>query len=119
MELKETILLLLVAVSSVSAFDFDAATKNQPKSVSVKEGDTINLSCTVDNYYEWCTFVHNDKICDYEWKKPEWNITLLDCSDFSERKIRFSGEYEKYNCAIELKNVKAEGRRLWYTSVTF
>lgn len=58
MEVTVSMILALVAVTSVSAFEF---TKVEPKSVKVKEGENVVLSCTVDDWYEWCTFVHGDK----------------------------------------------------------
>lgn len=109
MDLFKSVLFALTAICAVSAFDLTLVT---PKASSVKEGESVVLSCTVDTYYEWCKFEHAGKKCDYEWRKKEWNITLLDCSDFND-KIRYVGDYNNYNCAIELKNVTPEDAGEW------
>ena len=108
MELVKLLFIVSVSVSISSAFEL---TKVSPETVkTVKEGGSVTLSCTVDGYYEWCTFVHNSKKCDYEWKKDKWNVTVLDCSDFGDR-VRYAGNYDNYNCAMEIKNVLPEGTK--------
>ena len=81
----------------------------EPKSATIPKGDKLRLTCIADGYYEWCKFIHKDKYCDFEWRKSEWNITVKDCSLF-EGRMRFVGEYDNYECIIELDNVTEDGR---------
>ena len=36
-------------------------------------------------FFQWCTFRHEDKICDYEWKRAAWNLTVADCDAYADR----------------------------------
>ena len=67
------------------------------------------MTCNTDDYYEWCKFIHNDKFCDFQWKRDVQNITTLECSDF-EGRARFIGEYLNYECGLELDNVTSQGK---------
>jgi len=50
------------------------------------EGQSVELFCNVDGYYEWCTFRrHDGKVCDFEWRRDVWNLTVLDCGAFEGR----------------------------------
>jgi hypothetical protein len=54
-----------------------------------KEGGSLELLCTVDGYYEWCTFKHPDgRICDFEWSRNLWDVAVLQCGDFTGRMTR-------------------------------
>ena len=61
----------------------------------VKEGESFRISCEVDNYFEYCKFIHTDKICDSEWKRDDWNITVAKCKD-NEGHMEWSGGYNYY-----------------------
>ena len=87
-------------------------TEVTPKEISVIEGEDVTFSCAVDTYYEWCTFIHNDKKCDYVWKRDYWNVTVEDCNDYQGR-IEYTGNYDYYNCAIILKSVTLEDIGEW------
>ena len=41
-----------------------------------------------------------------------WNITIADCEDYKDR-MEWSGDYEKFQCAITIKNAKFEDSGLW------
>ena len=97
-------ILTVLSASIVSGFDI---TEVKPKTISVKEGDAVDLFCSVDGYYEWCTFKHMGKKCDYEWKREVWNLTVLDCRDYADR-AEFTGDYNNYECSIRLSDVGLE-----------
>ena len=84
----------------------------KPEQVSVKEGDSVTLFCATDNYWEWCKFSHADKICDYEWKKAEWNVTVLNCDDYADR-AEFVADYDQYQCAMRLSKIGPEDAGKW------
>ena len=107
---KHLILLGLVALDLTNAFSM---VKSEPKTtLEVKEDGSFELSCEVNNYYEYCKFIHNDKICDFEWKRDVWNITVADCADYEGRFV-WSGNYDYYKCAITINNVKPEDTGAW------
>ena len=104
------IILGLVALDLTNAFSL---TKQEPNpTLTVKEGGSFELSCEVDNYYEYCKFIHNENICDFEWKRDVWNITVADCSDYSDRMV-WSGNYDYYKCAITINNARREDAGVW------
>ena len=104
MKFQSVLVLCLGLASWTQAFSLTEVT---PKQISVKEGEDVTFSCTVDTYYEWCTLIHNNKKCDYEWKRDEWNVTVADCNDYQGR-AEYTGNYDYYNCAMTLKSVTLE-----------
>jgi len=100
----------LVALDLTKAFSL---TKSEPDpSLTVKEGGSFELNCEVDNYYEYCKFIHNGKICDYEWKRDVWNITVADCADYADRVV-WSGNYDYYKCAVTITDARPEDAGAW------
>ena len=54
--LKNILLLGLVSLDITFAFSL---TKREPAdTLAVKEGKSFELSCEVDNYFEYCKFIH-------------------------------------------------------------
>ena len=107
-----TIILGLVALDFSNAFSL---IKSEPETpLVVKEGESFRLSCEVDNYYEYCKFTHmyTDKICDFEWKRDDWNITVADCTDY-EGRMEWSGNYEYYGCAMTINNAQTQDSGAW------
>ena len=103
-------LLLALTFGLTGAFEI---VKNEPQTSYLKEGETLTLLCTADTYWEWCTFKHADKICDYVWTKPAWNVSVLACDDFADREVAFHGAYDYYQCGITIKNARPEDAGLW------
>ena len=93
------LIVLCVAAGLAASFDIKAS---RPKNLSVDEGGSIELFCTVDGYYEWCTFKRQDgKICDFEWKRDLWDVDVLQCSDFAGRMTRI-GKFRTKFCVAEV-----------------
>jgi len=92
-------------------------TKSEPDpSLTVQEGGSFELNCEVDNYYEYCKFIHDGKYCDFEWKRDVWNITVADCEDYKDRMV-WSGNYDYYKCAITIMDAKREDAGAWSCEV--
>ena len=50
-------------------------------------------------FIQWCTFRHSAMLCDYEWKRADWNVTVADCSDYQNRadfQVSFMAFYKYY-----------------------
>ena len=78
-------------------------------------GRAFRLNCEVDIYYEYCRFQHNEGICNFAWTMDtiySGNITIADCEDYKDR-MEWSGDYEKFQCAITIKNAKLEDSGTW------
>ena len=83
--------LLVLSLTQVSAFLIIDA---EPGVVIKAPGDVVKLFCAVDDDYEYCKFISpdNNKICDFEWKRSEGNITMQQC-DLDVEKKSVSGQY--------------------------
>ena len=69
-----TLLAILASASSFLIIDAE------PGLVVVEPGQVVKLSCVVDDDYEYCMW-HSpaNKMCDFEWKRSQSNITMQDC----------------------------------------
>lgn len=72
----------------------------------------LRLTCVSDADYEWCYFKHKNKACEFKWTTDAQNVTTKNCNDFEDR-LEFVGNYENYECAIEIDNITDEGRILF------
>ena len=104
------IILGLVVLDLTNAFSLKKSEPETP--LVVKEGESFQLSCEVDNYFGYCKFVHTDKICDFEWRRETWNITVADCKDY-EGRMEWSGNYDYYICAITITSAQFEDAGAW------
>ena len=34
---------------------------------------------------QWCTFKHAEKMCEIEWKRTPYNVTMGTCDDYEGR----------------------------------
>jgi len=104
------ILLLASWLGTVAAFEI---VRYQPRTVDLVEGDTLTLLCTTDTFWEWCTFKHYGKVCDYAWTESNWNVTVQACDDFARRQVEFHGNYNSHQCGLKLKGVRLEDAGQW------
>ena len=53
----------------------------EPGIVIKAPGEVVTLFCAVDEDYEYCKFISPDgkRVCDFEWKRNEGNITMQKC----------------------------------------
>ena len=99
MKILSGLIVLCIAAGLAASFDIKAA---RPIALLVDEGGSIELLCTVDDFYKWCTFKRQDgKICDFEWKRDLWDVDVLQCSDFAGRMTRI-GKFRTKFCVAEV-----------------
>ena len=103
------LILATLCVHQVLSFSLQ---DNRKIILQIQQGQDFILSCTVDNYYEWCTFRKNARKCDFEWKRALNNIATIDCHDFKE-KADFHGNYNNHECAIKVKNATFMDSGIW------
>ena len=94
------------------------------------EGGQFQLLCEVDDWYNYCTFKHNGKICDFKWNGNGWgigNFTVAECEDY-ENRMDFSGTYDIFAkiygsgfgpwiCAVNITDVSFEDAGAWSCEV--
>lgn len=88
-------------------------TRVKDKRITVQEGQDVELSCTVSDYYKFCTFQHYAEKCDFEYSRRFWDMEESDCSDFKDR-YEFTGQYNFHNCAIKIKKVTQKDAGKWF-----
>ena len=81
--------------------------KVEPKNATVLEGSNLDLFCSVNEYFGFCTFYHSGKNCEFQWKKNSWNFTNYDCpgNPFGHPAVLIEGLYKNETCGIRLTQV--------------
>ena len=103
---KKVILLLTLTLGLAHANSFDLV-KVEPKNQTVFEGSDLDLFCGANDYFGFCSFVHSDKKCEFQWQKNLWNFTRFSCpgNPFGNQAVLIEGLYKNETCGIRLKNV--------------
>jgi len=111
---KKVIILLTLSLGLAHANSF-ALVKVEPKNATVFEGSDLDLFCGANDYFGFCSFVHSDKKCEFQWKKSPWNFTSFSCpgNPFGNQAILIEGLYKNETCGIRLKNVTKEYSGNW------
>ena len=79
----------------------------------VKVGDRITISCSLDDFsdFQWCTFKHENKICQRKWH------ATVNCGDFLDyrhyQRAVFVDEYNYRDCKLQLTSVSLEDSGQW------
>lgn len=93
-------LVLLVALQQ--GFSLFYIKKVEPSLVVVSPGEAVSLYCEANDHYEYCKFISpQQKICDFEWKRSEGNITMQECDQtLLDKKVSFHGKYDDKQCGM-------------------
>ena len=71
----------------------------------VAVGEKVTLTCTSDNYFEYCHWKHNNQHCEFEWKRNDWAVKKQECSPGLHQRIKYVGKYVEHQCQIQIRNV--------------
>ena len=106
--------ILALAAVPLRAFEI-SSTVPQSGTVTIQEGQNLELWCNADDWWEWCTFTHvpTGKVCDLQWKREPYNVTVNDCDDFE-----YLGDYDNYKRGIRLNNVDLGKAGEWRCDLT-
>ena len=90
---------------------FNLTINSNPKS-PLQEGSNVTLWCQSESKFKWCTFKHENKICERRWKNQKR------CNDFKGRaKMLCNKQTVKNICKIELKHVTLEDAGEWICEI--
>jgi hypothetical protein len=84
--------------------------------LNVKEGDSIEINCNVDDWYKTCRLKHVDTghTCSFDYDLFSNQTTL--CQDFQGR-YKFIGDFDSYHCGIRITDMKPEEAGKWRCEV--
>ena len=80
---------------------------------TINLGDTVTLKCVASEWYEYCSWTHNNQICKFEWKRSFSGVRIQDCDDDLKERMQFLGNYNDHECLIELSNVSLSDTGEW------
>ena len=63
--------LLLVSICQITAF---RVTTYEPTLIAIDDGGSVKLSCTVDDWYDRCTFKHKDRQCEFHYDDTAYSL---------------------------------------------
>ena len=72
--------------------------------------------CQADQHWEWCRWIHMDQFCDFEWVSLGSGVRQIGC-DFPKGKVKFTGDYTKHQCGLEIRDLNAKDRGIWMCEV--
>ena len=96
-----------------NCFIFDLKKKNSKNFFF--QGDSVELLCQADKYWEWCRWIHMDKFCDFEWS-PAYGVHKIGC-DFPQGKVELFGDYHQHQCGIRVYDLDSRDRGTWMCEV--
>ena len=76
------------------------------------QGESADVICESDRYWEWCRWIHMDHFCDFEWVSLGSGVQQIGC-DFPQGKVEFIGDYEKHQCGLRIHDLNAKDRGIW------
>ena len=57
-----------------------------------------------------------DQFCDFEWVSLGSGVRQIGC-DFPKGKVKFTGDYTKHQCGLEIRDLNAKDRGIWMCEV--
>ena len=105
---------LVVILSNVHSFKIIQNTViSNLTNNTIEEGENVILKCVASNWYEFCSWKHDDNICKFEWKRSSGSVQKQNCDHELNDSIRFLGNYNKHECSIQLSNLSLSDVGEW------
>ena len=76
-------------------------------------GESVKFSCVTSDWYEFCSWKHDDQICQFEWKRSYGEVKKQNCDTYLNDRIEFIGNYNEFDCSIELSNLTLSDAGKW------
>ena len=115
MRVHKVLVALLCLLLTVEAFKI---VKYAPKTRTIKEGESLNLFCQADDWYRFCIFELNGKVCEYRFDDDTYLAKESDCGDFAGR-VMFNGIAKYYECGITIANATLEEEGTWKCRISY
>ena len=83
----------------------------------------MTLLCKTDDYYEYCSWTHNRRKCDFEWKRAhvssyeekididlyvQGKVLKQGCHDDLRHRVSIVGHYDNHECGLQIKNFSVD-----------
>ena len=92
-----------IVESSVNPFHYNKSTR----------GENVIMKCVTSNWYEFCTWKHEERICKFEWKRRFGEVRKQVCDQDLNDRFRFLGNYNQHECSIQLSHVSQSDLGEW------
>ena len=76
-------------------------------------GETVTLKCVASDWYEFCSWKHDNQVCKFEWKRSYGEVRKQSCDIALNERIKFLGDYNEHECSIELSNLTLSDAGEW------
>ena len=103
----------LVIVVHCQAFEIVENIIDSTNNYTDVETTSVILKCVSSDWYEFCSWKHDSKVCKFEWKRRFGGVRKQDCDISFNDRIRFLGNYNKHECQVELSNLTLSDAGKW------
>ena len=76
-------------------------------------GETVIFKCVTSDWYEFCSWKHDNQVCKFEWKRSYGEVRKQSCDINLNERIKFFGNYNEHECSIELSNLTLSDAGEW------
>ena len=117
--LRSIIVLFISIISNSLGFEiteseiYSNGSLTPEKQLTYIPGDTVKLKCVTSDWYEFCSWKHNNQVCKFEWKRSYGDVRKQSCDSNWNDRIKFVGNYNEYDCSIELSNLSLSDAGEW------
>ena len=105
-----TALLLGLLAGGVASFSIVGVSEH---AAPYTAGDTVQLVCRADGWWEYCSWIHGDTQCNLQWRYSTGNVTMQGCQSKLAARISIAGDYNNHECSIRIKNVDIRDEGTW------
>lgn len=104
--MKFILLTLPFVVSGFKVIDFGFEPEHP------KVGGKALLKCRSSSWFEYCTWTHGERVCNFEWKRSHRAVKKQTCSALNNR-AHYRGTYDSHECDIEIQNLTLADQGEW------